>query len=89
MIVDVNLIVFNCRFSRAVTLNRCFIDDIMSSHQRTYYFIFFEKMRRAAPAVSQRTPLPVRDFSFHGRTPNSKFSINLSQRGLKFCICCS
>ena len=29
---------------------------------------------------------PWREFSFHGRTPNSKFSFNLSQRGLKFCI---
>ncbi len=48
MIVDVYLIVFNCVFSRAVTLNRCFNDDIMSSHHRTYYY-FFEKKAPGRP----------------------------------------
>ena len=57
MIVDVDLIVFNCIFSRAVNLNRCFIDKIILHHHGTYIFYFFEKKRRAAPAVSQRTRL--------------------------------
>ena len=48
MIIDVYLIVFNCVFSRAVTLNRCFIYDIMSSHHRTYY-LFFEKKAPGRP----------------------------------------
>ena len=48
MIVDVYLIVFNCVFSRAVTLNRCFNDDIMSSHHRTCYY-FFEKKAPGRP----------------------------------------
>ena len=62
MIVDVYLIVFNCVFSRAVTLNRCFNDDIMSSHHRTYYYFFGKKAPgRPAPAVSQRGHIP-----FHG-----------------------
>ena len=48
MIVDVDLIVFNCIFSRAVNLNRCFIDKIIL-HHGTYIFYFFEKKTPGCP----------------------------------------
>jgi hypothetical protein len=56
MIVDVDLVVFNCVFSRALDLNLCYIKDIIS-HIIVHIILFFEKKRRAAPAVSRRTPL--------------------------------
>ena len=43
MIVDVDLIVFNCIFSRAVDLNRCFIDKIIFTSSYTFFYFFFEK----------------------------------------------
>jgi hypothetical protein len=62
MIVDMDLVVFNCVFSRALDLNLCYIKDIIS-HIIVYILIFFlKKKRRAAPAVSRRTPLLLKLF---------------------------
>jgi len=48
MIVDVDLIVFNCVFSRAVTLNLCYIKDIIS-HIIVHIILFFEKKAPGRP----------------------------------------
>jgi hypothetical protein len=55
MIVDVDLIVFNRVFSRAVDLNLCYIKDIIS-HIIVHNILFFEKKapgRRPAGGFTQ------------------------------------
>ena len=44
MIVDVDLVVFNCVFSRALDLNLCYIKDIIS-----HIILFFEKKSAGPP----------------------------------------
>ena len=48
MIVDVDLVVFNCVFSRALDLNLCYIKD-MISHIIVHIILFFEKKAPGRP----------------------------------------
>jgi hypothetical protein len=48
MIVDVDLVVFNCVFSRALDLNLCYIKDIIS-HIIVHIILFFEKKAPGRP----------------------------------------
>jgi len=48
MIVDVDLVVFNCVFSRALDLNLYYIKDIIS-HIIVHIILFFEKKAPGRP----------------------------------------
>ena len=65
MIVDVDLVVFNCVFSRALDLNLCYIKDIIS-HIIVHIILFFEKKAPGRPggftpsvAVAVSAPGPI------------------------------
>ena len=50
MIVDVYLRIFNCVFSRAVDLNRCYIKDIIYN---TSFILFYFLKKKSAGGFTQ------------------------------------
>ena len=71
MIVDVDLVVFNCVFSRALDLNLYYIKDIIS-HIIVHIILFFEKKAPGRPGGFTQDAASTQKLQ-----PNSKKATNI------------
>ena len=75
MIVDVDLVVFNCVFSRALDLNLCYIKDIIS-HIIVHIILFFEKKAPGRPGGFTQDAASAEKFHIFQKKNKRAFTMN-------------